>query len=130
MTTFPKYIIAFHYWLKLNLYNTHVSFTTKLFWSENRKREKEKQGKYEESQPRGNFRTLSNIWDGAFEKIVNGFYLLTVFGKKSILDVWHALDYVSAAPVPTSLPIKKTNQKKQNNKTKEVQGDKEINLHV
>ena len=130
MTTFPKYIIAFHYWFKLNLYNTHVSFTTKLFWSENRKREKEKQGKYEESQPRGNFRTLSNIWDGAFEKIVNGFYLLTVFGKKSILDVWHALDCVSAAPVPTSLPIKKTNQKKKNNKTKEVQGDKEINLHV
>ena len=31
---------------------------------------------------RGIFRTQSNIYNKAFEKIVNGYMLLTIFGKK------------------------------------------------
>ena len=32
-----------------------------------------------------------------FEKIVDGFELLTIFAKRSILDVWQASEYGSAA---------------------------------
>ena len=30
-----------------------------------------------------------------FEKIVNGFYQLTVFTKRSIIDIWQGSEYAS-----------------------------------
>ena len=38
-----------------------------------------------------------------FEKIVEGFELLTIFAKCSILNVWQGSDYVSAADNHLSL---------------------------
>ena len=42
------------------------------------------------------FRTLSKILLGSFAKIGNDFWLLTIFGKRSVLYVWQGFEYVSA----------------------------------
>ena len=31
-----------------------------------------------------------------FTEILNGFYPLTIFSKRSFLDVWHGFEYVSS----------------------------------
>ena len=38
-----------------------------------------------------------------FEKVVDGFELLTIFPKLSILDVWQGFEYGSAADTYSSL---------------------------
>ena len=48
-----------------------------------------------EANSRTIFKTLSNIQDGGFCKIVNGFSFLTIFGKSSILDVWQDSEFTS-----------------------------------
>ena len=42
------------------------------------------------------FRTLPNIYNGAFPEIVNGFWTLNIFAKRSILNVWQGCEYASA----------------------------------
>ena len=42
------------------------------------------------------FRTLSNIQDWGFYKIVSSFLLLTIFTKSSILDVWQDFEQASS----------------------------------
>ena len=41
---------------------------------------------------RGISRTLSNIYDGELVKIVKDFWLLTIFAKCSILDIWEGCE--------------------------------------
>ena len=40
---------------------------------------------------------------GCFEKVVDGFELLTIFAKRSILDIWHGSEYGSAVDNYSSL---------------------------
>ena len=42
-------------------------------------------------------RTLSNIQDGVFCEIVNGFSFVTIFAKSSILDVSQDSEFASEA---------------------------------
>ena len=42
-----------------------------------------------------------------FEKVVDGFELLTIFAKLSILDVWQGSEYGSAADTYSSLEKKR-----------------------
>ena len=40
---------------------------------------------------------------GCFEKVVDGFELLTIFAKRSILDIWRGSEYNSAVDKYSSL---------------------------
>ena len=44
---------------------------------------------------RGIFIALSNTYDGVFMKIIKSCYLLTIFSKNFIIDVWQGSKYVS-----------------------------------
>ena len=46
----------------------------------------------------------------SLEKIVEGFEPLSIFAKRSMLDVWHGSEYVSAAGTHFSVAKKLTQQ--------------------
>ena len=73
MATFLEYSVAFHYWLKLNLY-MYVSFKTK-------QKKKTRKGKTKNPNSEVYSEPGQTSKMELFEKIINGFHLLTIFEK-------------------------------------------------